>query len=99
MKMNISWLLVLLSGCCCHNSTSDSDHTCVVDSRTPFGQKLLIKARLLTNDTNVRVLGDCREVEELKAGKRDTLTSWKYTIPVEQAKKFELEDLQLDQTH
>jgi hypothetical protein len=100
MKVNVCWLLVLLSGCSCHhNSTSYSGHECTVDSRTPFGQKLLTNAQRLTSGTGVRVIGDCREVDELNTGNRNTLTSWKYDIPIEQAKKLALEDLQLDQTH
>ena len=100
MKMNICWLLVLLSGCSFnHSSTSYSGHECAIDSRTPFGQKLLTNARRITNDKDVRVLGDCREVDELNEGKRNTLTTWKYDIPIEQAKNLALEDLQLDQTH
>lgn len=100
MKMKLCWLLVLLSGCSSnHSSTSYSGHECAVDSRTPFGQKLLTNARRITNDTDVRVLGDCREVDELNEGKRSTLTAWKYDIPIEQAKNHALEDLQLDQTH
>jgi hypothetical protein len=96
IKINLSWLLVLLSGCCYHENSS---HECAVEFKTFFGQKLLTNTHPMTNNRYVRVLGDCREIDESNAEKRNTLTSRKYNIPIKQAKKFELEDLQLDQTH
>lgn len=84
----------LLSGCTSHEQPHLKNE-CPIDSSTPFGNALLCEARRVSQNPNIQVLGSCQEIDELKAGKRQNLTSWRYSLTIEEAKTLAVEDLQL----
>lgn len=90
-------IILSLSGCCTHQSPQSNSGVCDIDSSTEFGNTLLTDARRISENQNIRVFTDCKELEELKSGKRSKLTSWGYNMSIEEAKKLNLEHLPLIQ--
>ena len=82
-----------------HDHSNTHADMCEVDARTAFGKKLLAEAERISEKQTIRVFTDCRELEDLNAGKRNKLTSWGYDLPIEQAQKIPLEALQLHLDH
>lgn len=68
---------------------------CKVDTQTEFGKTLTEKARSITHNPKTNVFGRCAEIEELNAGQRTRLSTWYYTLSLEEAKKHTLEKLPL----
>ena len=97
-KFNIKKLLfstLLLSGCTYQKHSPLKDE-CLINSTTSYGKALLDEARRVSNNPNTHVFGNCQEIEELNSEKRKNLTYWRYTIPIEEAKTLNIEDLQLN---
>jgi hypothetical protein len=93
-KLNYIAITSLLSGCV-SNTTSLTNDVCRVDESSAFGKELLSKAQRVSGTNPPQVYGRCDELEELKSGARKRLSTWKYVLPVEDAKKLDLEDLPL----
>ncbi len=95
MNLSLIVLFILLTGC-----TYQTEHSlkgvCYVDSSTPFEEKLLIDARRISGNESIRVFTDCEELQELKSGKRNKLTTWGYNLSIKEAEKRNLEDLPLN---
>jgi hypothetical protein len=100
LNVKRSLLIILsLSGCCTHTASLTSNAVCDIDSSTEFGNTLLTDARRISGNQNIRVFTSCKELEELKSGKQNKLTSWGYNLSVEEAQRVNLENLQLNSNH
>lgn len=82
-----------------HDHSNTQADMCEVDARTAFGKKLLAEAERISEKQTIRVFTDCRELEDINAGKKNNLTSWGYDLPIEQAQKIPLEARQLRLDH
>lgn len=97
LNVKRSLLIILsLSGCCTHKASLTNNAVCDIDSSTEFGNMLLTDARRISGNQNISVFTSCNELEELKSGKRNKLTSWGYNLSVEEAQRVNLENLQLN---
>ena len=96
LNVKRSLLIILsLSGCCVHQLQQANNGVCDIDSSTEFGNTLLVQARRISGNQNIRVFSNCKELEELKSGKRNKLTSWGYNMSLEEAQHVILEKIQL----
>jgi hypothetical protein len=93
------FIILSLSGCCTHQSPQPNNGVCDIDSSTEFGNTLLTDARRISRNQNIRVFTDCKELQELKSGKRNKLTSWGYNMSLEEAQRVSLENVQLNAHH
>lgn len=93
------FIILSLSGCCTHQSLHPNNGICDIDSTTEFGNTLLTDARRISGNQNIRVFSNCKELEELKSGKRYKLTSWGYNMSLEEAQNVPLENVQLNPNH
>ena len=91
---NFIVLTCLLSGCV-SNTSSLTNVICRLDNSTAFGKELLSASQRVSITNTPQVYGRCDELDELKSGARTRLSTWQYVLPLEDAKKFELEDLPL----
>ena len=98
LKRNL-FIILSLSGCCAHQSPQPNTGVCDIDSSTEFGNTLLTDARRISGNQNIRVFSNCKELEELKSGKRNKLTSWGYNMSIEEARRVSLENVQLNAHH
>lgn len=98
IKRNL-FIILSLSGCCTHQSPQSNNGVCDIDSSTAFGNTLLTDARRISGDQNIAVFTSCKELDELKSGKRSKLTSWGYNMSVEEAQRVSLENVQLNAHH
>ena len=92
-------IILSLSGCCTHQSPQSNNGVCDIDANTEFGNTLLTDARRISGNQNIRVFTDCKELQELKSGKRNKLTSWGYNMSIEEAQRVSLENVQLNAHH
>ena len=98
IKRNL-FIILSLSGCCTHQSPQSNNGVCDIDSSTAFGNTLLTDARRISGNQNITVFTSCKELDELKSGKRSKLTSWGYNMSIEEAQRVSLENVQLNAHH
>ena len=72
VKRNL-FIILSLSGCCSHQSPQPNNGVCDIDSSTEFGNTLLTDARRISGNQNITVFTSCKELDELKSGKRNKL--------------------------